>query len=505
MNSGIWGYRDTATNEEYALIGNRNGVLIANVTNPTQSVFNELWLPGVPSIWREIKTWGHYAYAMHDVPTGTTVTNGLLIINLDSMTHKYVRLPVSMPGGVTDTLRRSHNLWIDEEGKLFAFGSNVGVGGAVMVDVATDPWNPTALGLYNEYYLHDGYVRHDTLYGAALWEDIQVVGVALPSQPVTFGTFATPNSFAHNCWLSEDGSTLYTTDEVANGYVAAFDVNDLSNVGERFRHRIQQGSGVVPHNTYAIGSHVVTAYYTFGCHVLDTEFPDLPVLAAYFDTSPQYAGGGYNGAWGAYPYLPSGRILVNDMETGLWVLEAVYPSVSRAEIQLQIRMGGPGGTLLYDSTTAYNIGLAPYLVWDQSGDTLWPDATGKVVVAQIGALNDSLVWHSMSGNPQSVGKAFALGSGLFPKDSLVADYAWSTREYNLPWSVLQSDRAWLLQFTAELSGLDWTLRLIDGRDVSHGTAEGESLSIEYPQTAGWYVLEASDALGRRWTQKLLRP
>jgi len=505
MNSGIWGYRDTATNEEYALIGNRNGVLIANVTNPTQSVFNELWLPGVPSIWREIKTWGHYAYAMHDVPTGTTVTNGLLIINLDSMTHKYVRLPVSMPGGVTDTLRRSHNLWIDEEGKLFAFGSNVGVGGAVMVDVATDPWNPTALGLYNEYYLHDGYVRHDTLYGAALWEDIQVVGVALPSQPVTFGTFATPNSFAHNCWLSEDGSTLYTTDEVANGYVAAFDVNDLSNVGERFRHRIQQGSGVVPHNTYAIGNHVVTAYYTFGCHVLDTEFPDLPVLAAYFDTSPQYAGGGYNGAWGAYPYLPSGRILVNDMETGLWVLEADYPSVSRAEIQLQIRMGGPGGTLLYDSTTAYNIGLAPYLVWDQSGDTLWPDATGKVVVAQIGALNDSLVWHSMSGNPQSVGKAFALGSGLFPKDSLVADYAWSTREYNLPWSVLQSDRAWLLQFTAELSGLEWTLRLIDGRDVSHGTAEGESLSIEYPQTAGWYVLEASDALGRRWSQKLLRP
>jgi hypothetical protein len=193
------------------------------------------------------------------------------------------------------------------------------------------------------------------------------------------------------------------------------------------------------------------------------------------------------------------------METGLWVLEADYPSVSRAEIQLQIRMGGPGGTLLYDSTTAYNIGLAPYLVWDQSGDTLWPDATGKVVVAQIGALNDSLVWHSMSGNPQSVGKAFALGSGLFPKDTLVADYAWSTREYNLPWSVLQSDRAWLLQFTAELSGLDWTLRLIDGRDVSHGTAEGESLSIEYPQTAGWYVLEASDALGRRWTQKLLRP
>ncbi|MFM6998499.1 MAG: choice-of-anchor B family protein [Bacteroidota bacterium] len=504
FNNDIWGYRDTSTNEEFALVGNRNGVLVANVTNPTSSVFNELWVPGANSIWRDIKTWSHYAYAVHDVPAAGSASNGLLIINLDSMTHKFVRLPVPLGGGATDTLRRAHNLWIDEEGKLYAFGSNVGVGGAVIIDVASNPWNPSVIGLYNTYYLHDGYARNDTLFGAALWEDIQVIGVALPSQPVTFGRFATPNSFAHNCWLSDDGKTLYTTDEVANGYVAAYDVDDITNVNERFRHRIQQGTGVIPHNAHVDGNHVVTSYYTFGCHVLDTEVPDLPVLAAYFDTSPQYSGTGYNGAWGAYPYLPSGRVLVNDIETGLWVLEPDYPSVSRAEIQLKLRFGGPGGLTNYDSVMANNLGLAPYVYWHQSGDTLWPDASGHLTIAQVGAINDSLVWPSFSGNPASVGKTLVLGSGLYPSDSLIADYYWGLEEWSGTWRVAQSDAAWSLSRSGS-ERVSWVLRQLDGREVLRGTLDAAEFTLRYPREAGLYLFEATDAQGNRHSLKLLRP
>jgi hypothetical protein len=360
------------------------------------------------------------------------------------------------------------------------------------------------LGNYSTYYLHDGYVRKDTLYGAALWEDIQVIGVALPSQPTTFGRFATPNSFAHNCWLSDDGNTLYTTDEVSNGFVAAYDINDLSNVSERFRNRPQAGTGVIPHNAHVDGNHLVTSYYTFGCHVLDVEFPDLPVLAAYYDTSPNFTGNGFNGAWGAYPYLPSGRVLVNDIETGLWVLEAEYPSVSRAEIQLRIRYGGAGGMLAYDSAAAFNLGLAPYVYWAQSGDTLWVNATGKITIAQVGSIQDSLVWPSTSGNPSSVGKALVLGSGLFLKDSLVADYYWGSEELLGGWKLAQTDGEWRLTRSSG-DKVQWVLRSIDGREVDRGTHELLELVLAYPRGAGLYVLEASDALGRRWTQKLLRP
>ena len=500
----VWGYYDSATAKEFALVGNRNGTLVADVTNPA-AVTNSLWVPGANSIWRDIKTWSHYAYAVHDVPAGNSASNGLLIINLDSMTHKFVRLPVPMPGGATDTLRRAHNLWIDEEGKLYAFGSNVGVGGAVIVDVAADPWNPSVLGVYNTYYLHDGFARHDTLYGAALWEDIQVVGVALPSQPVTFASFDSPDHFAHNCWLSDDGNTLYTTDEVANGFVAAYNVNDLSNVDELFRHKVQPGTGLIPHNAHVDGNHLVTSYYTFGCHVLDVEFPELPVLVAYYDTSPQFSGTGYNGAWGAYPYLPSGNILVSDIETGLWVLNPEYPSVSRAEIQLLIRFGGVGGTAMFDTTSAMLYGVE-YVYWHNQGDTLWPDASGKITIAQTGALQDSLVWPStvspVNFIPES--RSYSLGSGIFVRDTLYTDVYGSVPETEAFWTVAQTDRGWELT-SAQSESAQWTLTALDGRTVAQGRAEGGRLTLDYPASSGIYVLETVTGQGQRSSQKLLRP
>lgn len=505
FNNDIWGYRDSANNKEYALVGNRKGVLVVDVTNPSLGLVNKLWVPGVLSVWRDIKTWGNFAYAVHDHPTGTTETNGLMIINLDSLTYKYVRLPVPLSNGGVDTLRRAHNLWIDEEGKLYAFGSNAGGGGAVIVDVASDPWNPVVIGNYSTYYLHDGFARNDTLYGAALWEDIQVIGVALPSQPVTFGSFDSPDHFAHNCWLSDDGNTLYTTDEVANGYIAAYDVNDLSNVDELFRHKVQPGTGLIPHNAHVDGDHLVTSYYTFGCHVLDVEFPELPVLAAYYDTSPQYSGTGYNGAWGAYPYLPSGRVLVNDIETGLWVLEADYPSVSRAEIQLLIRFGGVGGTAMFDTTTAMMYGVE-YVYWHNQGDTLWPDATGKITIAQTGSIQDSLVWPSTVSPPfiYTESRSYSLGSGSFVRDTLYADVYFSVPEAEALWTVSQSDRGWMLTAPAD-ADRNWTLLGMDGRSISSGTLYDRQLDLPYPSASGLYVLETSDAQGRRRTQKLLRP
>ena len=505
FNNDIWGYRDSANNKEYALVGNRKGVLVVDVTNPSLGLVNKLWVPGVLSVWRDIKTWGKFAYAVHDHPTGTTETNGLMIINLDSLTYKYVRLPVPLSNGGVDTLRRAHNLWIDEEGKLYAFGSNAGGGGAVIVDVASDPWNPVVIGNYSTYYLHDGFARNDTLYGAALWEDIQVIGVALPSQPVTFGSFDSPDHFAHNCWLSDDGNTLYTTDEVANGYVAAYNVNDLSNVDELFRHKVQPGTGLIPHNAHVDGDHLVTSYYTFGCHVLDVEFPELPVLAAYYDTSPQYSGTGYNGAWGAYPYLPSGRVLVNDIETGLWVLEADYPSVSRAEIQLLIRFGGVGGTAMFDTTTAMMYGVE-YVYWHNQGDTLWPDATGKITIAQTGSIQDSLVWPSTVSPPYiyTESRSYSLGSGSFVRDTLYADVYFSVPEAEGLWTVSQSDRGWMLTAPAD-ADRNWTLLGMDGRSISSGTLYDRQLDLPYPSASGLYVLETTDAQGRRRTQKLLRP
>ena len=44
----------------------------------------------------------------------------------------------------------------------------------------------------------------------------------------------------------------------------------------------------------------------------------------YYDTFEPNHHDSYMGAWGVYPFLPSGNILVSDMQTGLYVFEVNY-------------------------------------------------------------------------------------------------------------------------------------------------------------------------------------
>ena len=68
---------------------------------------------------------------------------------------------------------------MDENGILYAFGSNCGVGGAIMFDADANATNPVYLGAYNGSYYHDGVVRGDTLWGAAVYKGrFEVVDVS---------------------------------------------------------------------------------------------------------------------------------------------------------------------------------------------------------------------------------------------------------------------------------------------------------------------------------------
>jgi hypothetical protein len=85
-----------------------------------------------------------------------------------------------------------------------------------------------------------------------------------------------------------------------------------------------------PHNPYIIGNDfAVVSCYQDGLQIYDISDPHNIVIAGYFDTYPQggnninnYGGGAYAGNWGAYPYLPSGVIIANDMQNGVFLLDA---------------------------------------------------------------------------------------------------------------------------------------------------------------------------------------
>lgn len=313
----IWGYVDGMGNE-YAIVGLYNGVVIVDVTDPANPV-EVFFESGSNSSWRDIKTWGTYAYVT------TEAKDGLLIIDLSTLpgnTNLNTSLYIGPSG---NRWRSAHNLFIDENGVCYIFGANRDNGGCIMLDLTQNPMNPTELGTYETYYIHDGVVRGDTLYAAHIQDGIcTVVDVSDKQNPSILGVFNTPGLFSHNIWMSDDGDYVYTTDEISGGYLGEFNISDLSDINETDRIQSNPGSGSAPHNAHFINDFIVTSYYRDGVVVHDVSDKGNMVLVGEFDTSPLLSGEGFNGCWGVYPWLPSGNIIASDVDGGLYILSCTY-------------------------------------------------------------------------------------------------------------------------------------------------------------------------------------
>jgi choice-of-anchor B domain-containing protein len=311
----VWGYVDSQENE-YAIVGLVNGTSFVDVTDPTNPI-EVAFIPGPSCVWRDIKTWNNYAYIVHD-GVGFPDSQGLMIVNLSDISNGVIDFSHFYHNS---QFNNAHNIYIDEKGCVYLFGGNYSTGGALMFDVSQDPENPEYLGEFEDYYLHDGMVRGDTLWGAAIWEGVvAAIDVSDKSNPSILGSALTPNTFTHNAWISDDGNTVYTTDEVQSGSIASIDVSDVTNMS--VIDNIQSWSletNVIPHNTHVLGKYLVTSYYCDGVTVVDASDPYNLQEVAYYDTSDSI-GGTYSGAWGTYPWLPSGNILVTDRQEGLHIL-----------------------------------------------------------------------------------------------------------------------------------------------------------------------------------------
>lgn len=311
----IWGYVDEFGNE-YALIGAEEGLSVVNVTDPTNPI-EYSWVDGSYSIWRDIKTYQDFAYVT------TEADDGLLIVDLSGLPGSPVTPYAFYNGPVGNEWTSAHNLY-EDNGYVYIFGANRGNGGVIILDVFTDPFNPQEVGTFDNWYVHDGYIINDTGYFAHINDGFfSIVDLTDKANPVLLGTSTTPSNFTHNIWTSTDGNYAFTTDEVSDGFIGAFDVSDPSNI--KYLDKIQSNPGnlIIPHNAHVLNNYLITSYYTDGVVIHDITHPHNMVEVGNFDTSP-FDTPTFNGCWGAYPYLPSGNILATDREEGLFVISADY-------------------------------------------------------------------------------------------------------------------------------------------------------------------------------------
>ncbi len=345
--SDIWGYA-APDDHEYAIVGVYNGVSIvdlADPTNPTELFF----LNGLGTTWRDIKTWGEYAYVTNEEGNGVEVID---LSDLPNSVESFNWTP-NIPG--SGTLSTCHNIWIDEFGYAYLTGCNVNNGGMVYVDVFTNPGQPEYVGKGPAVYAHDVYTANNLAYTCEVYDGVfGIYDVTDKSSTVFLGNQVTTGEFTHNCWLSDDGTILYTTDEQPNSPVGSYDVSDPTNIIhlDDFLPYETLGTGVVPHNVHVWEDWLIISYYTDGCILVDGSNPTNLIEVGNFDTFiPQSSG--FSGAWGAYPYLPSGLVLISDIGNGMYVLEPNYVNACWLEGEVTDESTGlalSGASIVIEST-----------------------------------------------------------------------------------------------------------------------------------------------------------
>lgn len=309
--SNIWGY--AAGGREYALVGAKNGMIVMDVTNPDAPV-QIVQIAGPSSQWREIKTYQHYAYV------ATEGGGGLQIVDLSPLPGSSLPVYTYTGGGTTPAvLNTIHALQVDEaKGFLYLYGSNLVSGRACVFDLNGTPTAPVYKGYYNPVgYAHDGYVNNDTMYAAHIYAgQVSIVDMTVKTGannqigvPLT-APISTPLLFSHNTWRY--GNTLFTTDEKANSTLAAYDISDLGNVTLLDQIQSNPGTNSIIHNTYIRNAYAITSWYVDGFTIVDVSRPANMVQVGNYDTYTN-TGTGFNGAWGVYPFLPSGNILISNI------------------------------------------------------------------------------------------------------------------------------------------------------------------------------------------------
>ena len=338
---GSWTYDNTynecwglVVNErEFAVIGSTAGTHFFDVTDPansTQVAFVAGGSTGGVVIHRDYHDFGGYLYMVCD--EGSTST--LQIVDISNLPNS-----VNTVYDSNALFTSSHNIYIDTAAaKLYACASN----SAMDVYSLTTPTSPSLIYSYNGVgHVHDAFVRNDSSYLNCGNDGLRVMDFSgvnqWGDQPVLLGSLTSyPDAgYNHSGYLNDEG-TIYIMQDENHGYdLKILDVSDLSNITvlSTFNSGVDPNS--MAHNGIIKGNLVYVAYYHDGLRVFDFSDPSSPFQTWEYDTYAPTSHASYKGAWGVFPLLPSGNIIVSDMQTGLYIIELSTGTTNVVESSFQ--------------------------------------------------------------------------------------------------------------------------------------------------------------------------
>lgn len=361
----IWGWIDPETGREYAIVGLSNGVDIVDVTNPSDPVVvgqipepnssssksityqhHDEDGPNKNSQWRDMKVHKNTLYIVSEQNN-----YGLQIFDLTQV-RDVNKTSVTFQNYLRYTdFGNAHNIFINNDSEyLYVVGSTIGSlcaeqGGLHMLDIS-EPLQPEFSGCYYDEnaggFTAYGYI-HDTqcvIYSGPDEEHkskeicfsssesaflISDVSHKANVSTISLAKFS-GQAYMHQGWLSDDQRYFFMNDELDekrfhhNTRTYVWNIEDLEN--PEMIGYYQHDTPSIDHNLYVKGNLMYQANYTAGLRILDISDPNPENISevAFFDTTPKDKSVSFHGLWSVYPWLSGDKIIVSDVNKGLFIL-----------------------------------------------------------------------------------------------------------------------------------------------------------------------------------------
>lgn len=348
--NSLWGWTDSQSGIEYALIGADNGTAFYDLSTPD----HPRYLGKLPthagtgsSLWRDVRVYADHAYVISDANPG----HGLQVFDLTRL--RGVTTPQTFTeDGHYGAFGSSHTISINEQsgyamiaGADINCGSDPSHGGLQILDLAA-PAAPSLAGCVpTGGYTHESqcwiYAGPDTAHAGkeicfnsnGPTRRIAIVDVSNKSAPVTLSSTGYDGaSYPHQGWLTDDHRYLLVDDELDESQPAAghpahtawtyvWDVSDLDAPVLVGHH--DSGLSVIDHNLYVHGQYVYQSNYEAGVRILRIDNLSNTQLTevAYFDTFPARDTAEFNGTWNNYRFPGSGHVIATGIDEGFFVLQ----------------------------------------------------------------------------------------------------------------------------------------------------------------------------------------
>lgn len=351
----IWGWTDSESGKEYAIIGLVDGVVFVDVSDPINPVVLGRLDESNPSggrksanrvlhgksQWRDMKTFKDHVFIVSDL---NIEHSGMQVFDLTRLRDNDGSSVVAYTeDAYYANFERAHNIAINEEtGFAYTVGSRFGdepcSGGLHSIDI-NDAKNPVFVGCFSD----DGYT-HDTQCVSYSGSDVDhankeicfssnensltITNVSDKEAMSLISRTSYENfEYSHQGWLTEDQKYFLMNDELDerafghNARTLIWDVQDLDNpvlIGDYYNNIPS-----IDHNLYIRDNLVYASNYESGLRILDLSEVANGKLkeVAHFDSYPEGNNIDFSGNWSNYPYFESGTIIMSDINNGLFILK----------------------------------------------------------------------------------------------------------------------------------------------------------------------------------------